>query len=424
MTEIHYTFKCNLEICGMDFTKESAYLQTNTTESMLIHHCNSSVGDYGQQGHCCHGEKHPLDFIPALIYVIILIIVGIPGNILVIYVYIKKWNKKKKSSTSFILSLAVLDFINCTITLPFETILLTNAFDFDSPVFCKILRTVTYVLYVFSGVLHIGIAIDRFIHVRFWLVDDTGFAYVRNSLIVGFVVSLLTCWPPPLLYGTKTHRVSSGEILKTCVISDELSQSKLPYIYGIYLLASNIVVDCILTVLYLLVGYYVYKENMKYKRSLKEHSARTGERKKKTFKIRFSNRKKADIITESDPRGLDCSTKMMRTGKHGRTGETTFILSVITLLYVITYIPFCVILIIRYSQKDSLLHDFLCQDFARRNAIQVVFRSYLLCMAMDPLVYCFLSNNFRKECKQLVRRSSKLFLRRQQPNDVHKWHLF
>ncbi|CAG5128251.1 unnamed protein product [Candidula unifasciata] len=95
---------------------------------------------------------------PAIVYTTILMIVGTVGNILVLYVYRRHF--QRSVTRMFIYALAVLDLGNCLITMPAELSILIQFTTFPSPVWCKVSRYLTYTFNGTSSIVLITIAMD------------------------------------------------------------------------------------------------------------------------------------------------------------------------------------------------------------------------------------------------------------------------
>ncbi|XP_048766927.2 uncharacterized protein LOC125673995 [Ostrea edulis] len=454
--------------------------------------------------------------IPSLVYVIVLFLIGVPGNCLVCHVYTKKWRRRRKPSTLFVLALSWFDLLNNLVSLPTEIYLLTNYMSFDSPFLCKSSRFVTFFMNAASSVVLVGIAIDRFRGI--WCSFKTKpFSVSRAKFIVilSVIVAAVTCWPSVLLYGTHTIQ-SNQHFLKSCLIDDDFSDSKnniYPFIYGMYLLGSNVVVDITFIVLYSLIGIRIYRRrqfgslspkrswstvvtfkrrpslcsfssttnmeedsiplnagkgskfcarlvrqesftsnksynNLRYKYNMNrsvdslpakvnglksENSCRTLSRisEMQNMTLDHEYRKRSASLPECNvlhvgltdgkksPKSTLLKGKSLsrqasfissqtlpsdvcRYGRTYHTGRTTFMLFVVTLAYVLTFVPYCVIVVIRYSD-DGFYNR---QNDLQKNFYQIFLRSYLLSSAINPLIYSFTSQAFRKECAAL---SKKLF---------------
>uniref|UniRef100_A0A8W8JJI8 G-protein coupled receptors family 1 profile domain-containing protein n=1 Tax=Magallana gigas TaxID=29159 RepID=A0A8W8JJI8_MAGGI len=76
--------------------------------------------------------------LPVILFLGVLLIVGISGNIVVCVIYSKA--KKKSTSDLFILNLAVLDLLSCTFGIPLEIADLSLPYMFNAPAVCSIGR--------------------------------------------------------------------------------------------------------------------------------------------------------------------------------------------------------------------------------------------------------------------------------------------
>lgn len=85
-------------------------------------------------------DRTALRFLPVIIYMSLLMLVGIFGNLMVLIVYLRK--RLKCSSDYFILNLAFLDLLTCLIGVPVEIADLRDPYMFYAPAACKLLRTV------------------------------------------------------------------------------------------------------------------------------------------------------------------------------------------------------------------------------------------------------------------------------------------
>lgn len=102
-----------------------------------------------------------LQFFFILVYVCILFILGVIGNVLVCYVYKIKWKIKKKLFILFIFVLVGYDLVNCFVIMLFEMVLVCNYMFFDFLIVCKFLKFLIYGLNVVFIVIFLGIVIDR-----------------------------------------------------------------------------------------------------------------------------------------------------------------------------------------------------------------------------------------------------------------------
>ena len=98
-------------------------------------------------------------FIGGVVFVSIIMIIGIIGNLHVLYVY--SFRMKPSNHRIFILTLAVLDLLTCVIGMPFIIMDLRNPLTFTMVTACKVLRFVIYFICITSAFMLAVIAIDR-----------------------------------------------------------------------------------------------------------------------------------------------------------------------------------------------------------------------------------------------------------------------
>lgn len=99
--------------------------------------------------------------IGGIFFVSIAMVIGITGNLHVLFVY--SFRMKQSNPRIFILFLAALDFITCAVGMPFIIIDLTNPLTFYAVTACKVLRFVNYFICLSSAFILLIIAIDRYV---------------------------------------------------------------------------------------------------------------------------------------------------------------------------------------------------------------------------------------------------------------------
>ena len=195
-------------------------------------------------------------YLPAVIYTAVLMMVGTPGNAIVIYIYRFKW--RRCTSRVFIISLAILDFINCISTLPMEIYIMRYSVMLDIPLVCKLSRCLTYTMNSASAMILVGIAVDRF--KRICKPFTPAFSVVNSKHIcIGSVfISVGITWPALVLYGTREIQI--GTITgKSCLVENRFDSTPYPNIYFICMGSMTIVIFTTLSVLYYFVGVQIYK---------------------------------------------------------------------------------------------------------------------------------------------------------------------
>lgn len=145
------------------------------------------------------------NFIPSLVLTISMIMIGIPGNVLIIVVYMKRW--KKSTSRIFILALAFNDLFNCLFTMPVEIYFISNIYKTDLPYLCKISRFFTFWTNDGSSLILMGIAVDRLQRICHPFKLQLSISTVKKIVIVSMVASLMVAWPSLFIYGTTNMQI-------------------------------------------------------------------------------------------------------------------------------------------------------------------------------------------------------------------------
>lgn len=396
-------------------------------------------------------------FLPTLIYVCILFILGVVGNALVCYVYKIKWKIKKKPSTLFILVLSGYDLVNCIVTMPFEIALVCNYRSFDFPLACKLSRFLTYGLNAAATVILLGIAMDRLLGIRYGF--KLGSLTMRKArLIVGLSVfiGILTTWPTLFLYGTYNEN-----FYKTCYFATQFKNSGYITAQVIFSIVASLISDIIFISIYSLIGYTICQQRNKTVKSddstiettnissksetdicnLTDQSSgdysKEKEKGKSTLSLFSKNEgsgynsfSKTDIFLQQnnkpEPRdrtGSEAIGSLLtllkinrdsqkhrsstfsnsegkRFGPSFKARKTTFMLFTVTIVYILTFLPFCLLSIIDLQKTQHFQTD---GSVLEVNFYHLLFRSYMLSMAVNPIIFSFLNKHFRSECFSLLK---------------------
>ena len=411
-------------------------------------------------------------------------LLGAPGNGIVLYVNYFKW--KKSSSAIFILFLAALDMLNCVTTLPTEIVIMRYSLIFNIPWLCKISRFATYFLNTASAPILVAIATDRYRRIcRPW--DNQFSASVSKYICIGciFFASFLT-WPVLVFYATRY--VTLGRSVGTaCLLENAFDSSSYPHIYFVFMMSLTILVIVMLSVLYYFVGLQIYKHALFKQRRCSQGIAQVKNTPKLLVNIKPSNRKANEDIELVQPfnepwiqnrkhktqneiyinktnrdktasvlksqkvkieqRSIvsnristcmcecskdnevirtqenfesgttqnnnspqtsvnfssstePCGCKCVKLNVRMRIGKSTLMLFLITLAYIISFLPYYTLAIIRQSNEDfsTYLSD------SGYVTYHVFLRSYQLSSAINPIIYSFCNVQFRSFALNLFRR--------------------
>ncbi|XP_052764403.1 uncharacterized protein LOC128206147 isoform X3 [Mya arenaria] len=198
-----------------------------------------------------------------LVFAFCYAILGFIGNTIVIYVYL--WKLKKNRTRVFILCLGILDWLNCTFSMPLEIAILLNPLSFDHHWVCKITRGCTYVINNTGSLVFVSIAIERFLVVHYPIKSrQLTPRFAKGLCLVAFLIASVVSWPSYVFYGTHTltfpiPKFHANVIGKTCLIADEHENRKgIILIYTTILFTLLIFTFVVLSTLYIAIGRKIY----------------------------------------------------------------------------------------------------------------------------------------------------------------------
>ncbi|XP_025102102.1 muscarinic acetylcholine receptor M2-like [Pomacea canaliculata] len=156
---------------------------------------------------------------PTMVFIGVLIAVGVPGNLLVFCVYLKRF--RPSAARVFILAMAVCDFLTNVISLPLMIFHLKYFFNsVDNPT-CKFMHVSWRFTTVMSTGLLVCVAIDR--HRRICFPFKQQITHRQAILILPFVVTITVMLLSPfVVFFGKMHWDNSSVI---CFIEDQYVES-------------------------------------------------------------------------------------------------------------------------------------------------------------------------------------------------------
>ncbi|XP_067664545.1 G-protein coupled receptor 84-like [Haliotis asinina] len=374
-------------------------------------------------------HKKSILLAPAIAYTVVLMTIGVIGNPIAIFIYAFRW--PRTTTKCFLLCLAVLDLCNCLITMPTEIALMVNFYYFNNSVICKISRFTTYTMNNASVFVLLVVAIDRFI--RICLPHDQPIS-IRGSKIacgVSVIVGVGVSWPALVIYGRKNVDIPipGGPVITgvMCQVEQKYSTTPYPLAFMIYLWVAFCVIAVVMAAIYIMIG----REIIKRKRMKKQRGATTSSHLKKL-------RNESASITNNDSTATSpltsppctfptspttpptsipsndstnsaatllkgrlpaLSTFKLSKGKL-RPGKTTVMLFAITMVYILSFLPFLIIGIIRLQIGARFYKNLSGPEEV---AVNIFLRSYLVNNCANPIVYGLCNSQFRKEFTDLFR---------------------
>lgn len=177
-----------------------------------------------------HDDLYAMKYLPVILFLVILMLLGVLGNSLVCYVYIAKF--KPSTTRCFIISLAVLDLINCLTSIPFEIIDMRHTYTFGEYKICRLMKLFETINSIASGSVLVAVAVDRFKKICRPLHVQMTTKVANISISICCSLALILALPAGFIYGGRT--VSTDKVNITgvdCSLSDQFIGSTLHIAY-------------------------------------------------------------------------------------------------------------------------------------------------------------------------------------------------
>ncbi|VDH99073.1 hypocretin (orexin) receptor 2 [Mytilus galloprovincialis] len=350
-------------------------------------------------------DEKALFYLPVIIYMLILMFVGTFGNILVCFVYLSK--QTKTSSHYFILALAMLDLLTCLVGMPTEVADLRYPYMFYAPAACKLLRFIESVSIIGSSIILIAVAFDRFFRIC-RLGKQVTVKHAKIACLLSVVVGILAAWPACILFGEKSVDIGlEGVNAIDCSTDDSMRGTVYPTVYYGFLFLLFIGCFVFFTIIYLQIGVVIWKRK---RTNIGEKLPETPTSKERPSSDGVSN----DPISTEMSSGNDGSWESERrkstisarnfkkqsSKNQIKVTRTTVVLFAVTVAYVISFLPFLIVMVLRSTKKD--FEESLTS--AGEMLYKFCSKSYFINNAINPCIYSFLNINFRKDTKNLIKR--------------------
>ncbi|XP_041361316.1 orexin receptor type 2-like [Gigantopelta aegis] len=335
--------------------------------------------------------------IPTIAFLVALMLIGIPGNVLVIYVY--RYRLLHTTPRLLIITLACFDFFNCVFGMPFEIVNVSYDYFLDIRTLCKLFRFNNTVCTCGSILTLLFIAVDRYRKICRALRIQIVYRQAKICVAVIVVVALVGSVPALVFYGRETNNVV-GVVTSDCSFDDSMRHTVFPQIYLFFLGVLCVLSIAVLVVLYTFIVLRIVRQ--KKRRSTLTSgsvplpvSGRPRQREETTSKsslprVDSTHRKLAGSLTRS---------WNSRQASFVKRSRMTWMMLMVTAVFILGYLPHICLQLMR-TLKDEFLEDLQCHS-AALVAVTLFLRSYFLNSAANPIIYGFYNTTFRQECKLL-----------------------
>jgi hypothetical protein len=359
-------------------------------------------------------------------------LIGAIGNILVIMVFAR--NRVKRNSTYFMLTLAIIDLMVCTIVIPGVIAREWRAV-FYSDVLCKGLEFMRSLMIPSSALILVAIALDRFFLICI-STKEIMTTFVAKIVILVIMLLGMSLGIPPLL-SVGLLKDNEGSYLPICVKSDEYLNDTSQYHYWYFVSGLFAVMIVAILILYLLIFKKVIQQSNRWKNRTNKifperrnthenlHGRTTIE--PISSQLDSTDRKgpsnntniaELSTVTEHDTiitnketpiapqpsTSATCDTKPLKT-KNSKQGisinsntniktlsdmkrrsthvKTTQVLFIVTLVYIFSFLP-------TFLETNEVIPDNKYLTYV-----------YFVNNAANPIIYSFMNAKFREEAKRL-----------------------
>ncbi|XP_055958399.1 neuromedin-U receptor 1 isoform X2 [Patella vulgata] len=353
-------------------------------------------------------DAKAVHFIPVMLWVTLLMVIGVLGNSLVVYVYRRRF--KQTSSNYFILTMAIFDLVACVVGMPTEIYDLRYPYTFYSSVGCKVFRfTETFTIYG-SAIVLVEIAFDRYFKICKPLMVISLFK-IKMLCFMATVLALMFSTPTALLFGiTNPQTPIQGVRGYDCSIEEKYRKSTFQKLYYGTLSVVFVATLLVLTILYVRIWVEIKQRRSMVIGDQITRSPGTAQGKKK-IRIKYLAASGSNEDGEDDSSGTGTGNGECGGQKRTRFGSlanyasriritrTTVVLFAVTVAFVISYLPAIAIMMTR-----SLLKDL---EHTRSIEVEVTSKFFsnffFINNAINPIIYSFLNLNFRRQAKKAVK---------------------
>lgn len=374
------------------------------------------------------------DDIAVVVYLILLCFVGTIGNGHAFIVYHMRY--KPSNHRTFVVWLAAIDFVACTVSAPFEIVDIRHGYTFDSGAACKCFRFVNHVVSIASGLMLGVIAIERYRKACCPFGRQISEKEAAVSCMVTVGVSFLVATPSFYLYDAAEKLTDIQGLSGTdCTTGLSKGQQSFFRIYSILLLLMTTIIFIICIVAYSFVGKSLYKQ-MTFRQSAQLKNVQktisgnsvSSDNKMSVTSVRMKmmaeksegsscqhiHDEESSVYSDKNkvmlhPPGRPTTLPMIKGKKRlDRTRRITLMFLIATAVSYVGYLPNLIILVIRAVRPSAY------QNLARSLGMftSVLLRGYFLSNVTNPLVYCFVDDRFRQECGLLYSKVFRLPARR------------
>lgn len=377
----------------------------NSSMGMIGDFSNRSVVDVNKTLENFNDEE-ALRRLAPMIYLGLLMLVGVPGNLLVLIVYSNKF--PRNTHRAFIVGLGMADILACIITLPFEIIEMRFQYMFYNSWICKFFRSCNNLFALSSIFILMGLSADRYRRVCKPLKLQMTTCHAKLFILGSACLALFFSWPNFIIAGIRLVYLGPFNVTGyDCSLSDQYARTKFPTIYGGVLFLIFIICIVSLIVIYSLIGHRVLG-HIQFRRKFSSVSSSNttstnvddnkgqGEMKEDVFEDENRRRSKKKLLSKKSKskksRHLPTNSSKNDAAASHRLTKISFAIS---LAFILSYLPHLII-----SLLTAIKGKFLFPPGPVVSAVlPIVTRSFAINNIVNPIIYGFMDRRFRNGIK-------------------------
>ncbi|BFZ19709.1 hypothetical protein BsWGS_22748 [Bradybaena similaris] len=364
------------------------YPSGNLTDSSLL---NSAARHHTHSG----GDTTNPRLVTGIV-VLALMLINVLGNSLVLFVY--QFRIKPSVFSFYVKVLALLDISTGLTTMPLDAIIKLRPLDersLDLNSLCKIGHFQVYAQSLISGCVFTLIAYQRYRKICHPLKPALTLRIAKRSMLIISAVCIPLSIPTLVLNGSEDIQIRIHKFpvnITICRNDKKYEGSKYQIAFPILLLSAFCLVLCLTVILYVMVAKAMRKfersNSMVAKRASSPTEVEIINREqgfaanRAAGRRKHSNGRRPSIFGDASDR---ISTQMYR------------VFSTITIIFIVSYLPHLVVLILRKSMNL----DALDLSFAVRIVIDLAYNCPYLSTVANPIVYGYCNTEFRDNLKNI-----------------------
>lgn len=387
-----------------------SYTNYSITDNTIMSYSNKTLQEYND-------EEANRRLIP-VIYLGLLMLIGIPGNLIVLIVYPSRF--PKTTHRMFITGLAVADILVCVVTLPFEITEMRLQYTFYNSWCCKFFRACNTLFALSSIFILMGLSGDRFRRVCTPLKVQMTSRHATIYIMFCVVLAVIFSWPNFFISGIRLVNLGNNVTGYDCSLSDQFAKTKYPTLYGGTLFLVFIICMISLIVLYSLIGRQIVKHfqfRRRFSRSSTSKSTSSTPVSNDSWKLMSTNKAEQEynneVFIDNKPKETQemltrkshrksskhHSTKHQSVKEDATSKKLTKIALAISLAFILSYLPHLTI-----SLLTALKGKFLLPPGPVVSAVlPIVTRSFAINNVVNPIIYGLMDKRFRDNCKLMFK---------------------